>query len=91
MTGALEGSVQVATGFMDTMKKEPLSLALVVMNLALLLFFFFILSSVSQQREREINLLYSDKKEARELLARCVVPQRTDSIWEGIPFPTKLR
>ena len=43
----------------------------VVIGLA---FFYFLLTTVAAQREREIGLLYADKKEVRELLARCVVP-----------------
>jgi hypothetical protein len=76
MAGAVEEGAKVAIGFMDALKREPLSLALVVMNLCLLLFFYVILSKVADQREREINLLYTDKKEVRELLAKCVVPDR---------------
>ncbi len=76
MAGAVEESAKVAVGFMDALKREPLSLALVVMNLCLLAFCYFILSKVADQREREVNLLYQDKKEVRELLAKCVVPDR---------------
>jgi hypothetical protein len=76
--GALEESGKVAGSFIDALKREPLSLALVVMNLAMLAFFYFLLTTVAAQREREINLLYADKKEVRELLAQCVVPDRSD-------------
>ena len=74
MAGAVEEGAKLAGGFMDALKREPLSLALVVMNLAMLLFFYFLLTTVASQREREIQLLYTDKKEVRELLAKCVVP-----------------
>lgn len=76
MGGAVEESAKLAGGFMDALKREPLSLALVVMNLSLLGFFWLILNAVAAQREREINLLYEDKKEVRELIAKCVVPPR---------------
>jgi phosphatidylglycerophosphatase A len=76
MTGAVEGSVQVATGFMESLKREPLSLALVLMNLCLLLFFYIILEKVADQRKYEVGLLYADHKEVRDLLAKCVVPER---------------
>jgi hypothetical protein len=76
MAGAVEEGAKVAVGFMDALKREPLSLALVVMNLCLLAFCYFILSKVADQREREVALMYQDKKEVRELLARCVVPDR---------------
>jgi hypothetical protein len=72
--GAAEEAGKVAGGFVDALKREPLSLALVLMNLALLAFFYVLLTAVASQREREIGLLYADKKEVREMLARCVVP-----------------
>lgn len=76
MNGGIVGEAGKAAGsFIDALKREPLSLALVVMNLALLLFFYVLLTAVAAQREREIGLLYADKKDVRELLAKCVVPQ----------------
>jgi hypothetical protein len=90
MAGPIEGGVAVATGFIDSLKNQPLSLALVVMNLCLLLFFYVILTRVADQRKDEIGLLYADKKEVRELLAKCVVPampqQRTELRIEGAPL-----
>ena len=72
----IEQGGKVATGFIDALKKEPLSLALVLMNVALLVFFYVLLTTVSKQREHEIGLLYADKKEVREMLSKCVVPDR---------------
>lgn len=76
MAGAVEEGAKLATGFMSSLKDQPLSLALVAMNLCLLLFFYVILNRVADQRKDEINALYQDKKEVRELLAKCVVPDR---------------
>jgi hypothetical protein len=74
--GAVEEGAKLTGSFFEALKREPLSLALVVMNMALLLFFYVLLTRVADQREREVNLLYEDKKEVRELLAKCVVPER---------------
>ena len=87
MTGPVEAGVQITTGFMDALKREPLSLALVVMNLCLLLFFYVVLTTVAAQRKSEIELLYADKKDVRELLAKCVVPERRTS-YSPISIPT---
>jgi hypothetical protein len=76
MTGPMDIAATATGGFLDSMKREPLSLALVLMNLCLLLFFYVILVRVADQRKEEIGLLYADKKEVRELLAKCVVPDR---------------
>ena len=79
--GATEEVGRVSNNIVDALKREPLSLALVVMNIALLAFFYFILSSVASQREREVTQLHQEQKEVRDLLARCVVPERrTDLI-----------
>ena len=68
-----------ATGvFMGIMKDQPLSLALVVMNLSLLVLFWIILDKVSHNRANEIALLHNEQKEVREMLAKCIVPGRTD-------------
>lgn len=86
--GAIESGEKVVSGFFASLKEEPLSLALVVMNLTLLALFYFILITLSAQREREIGLLYADKKDVRELLAKCVVPdRRTESDPDEVPLP----
>jgi hypothetical protein len=97
MSPGVVDEVGKATGsFIDALKREPLSLALVLMNLALLGFFWLILNAVAAQREREINLLYEDKKEVRELIAKCIVPDRTElqnraalplNLWPPLPLP----
>jgi hypothetical protein len=88
--GAVEELGKAGGSFIDALKKEPLSLALVVMNLALLLFFYVVLTAVAAQREREIGLLYADKKEVREMLAHCVVPQSNRTkleTWQLLKLP----
>ncbi len=74
--GPTEEGIKVAGGFVDALKQQPLSLALVVMNLSLLWFSWMILSSVAKQTEAEVNLLYTDNKQVRDLLSKCVVPER---------------
>lgn len=57
------------------------------MNICLLLFFYVLLTAIAAQREREIGLLYADKREVREMLAKCVVPQRSGA---QLPLPYRL-
>ena len=78
MTGPVEEVGKVANSFIDSLKSEPLSLALVFMNIVLLGFFWFILSTLSSQRQREIDMLYADHREVRDLLARCIVPGKVE-------------
>jgi di/tricarboxylate transporter len=65
--GPTEEAAKAAGSFIDAMKQEPLSLALVLMNIALLVFFYFILTTVAAQREREITQLHQDDREVRDL------------------------
>lgn len=80
--GAIEEGSKLAGSFMDALRREPLSLALVAMNLALLGFFYFLMVTIATQREREVGLIYEDKKQTREILAHCVIPAPTP-----IPLP----
>ena len=91
MVGVTEEVGKATGSFIDALKREPLSLALVFMNLALLAFCYVILTTVASQRKEEVSLLYQDKKEVRELLARCVVPSRTDlqRLLPPLPLPYK--
>src|SRR4029077_14168712 len=74
--GMSEEGAKAVSGFVNVFKNEPLSLALIAMNVCLLLFFYILLTTVADQREREINLLYKDMAAVRELLSKCVVPER---------------
>jgi hypothetical protein len=77
--GVGEEGVKVVGGIVESLKAQPLSLALVIMNIALLGLFFYITQTISKQREREITMLYNEHKEVRELLSRCVVQPAKDS------------
>ena len=72
--GVVEEGAATARSFIEVLKQEPISLALVVMNIALLGIFYFILTTIAATREREIALLYAEQKEVREILAKCIVP-----------------
>src|SRR4029077_11033419 len=78
--GMSEEGAKAVSGFVSVFKNEPLSLALIAMNVCLLLFFYILLTTVADQREREVNLLYTNNKEVRELLAKCVVPEKRSSL-----------
>jgi hypothetical protein len=71
MAGLTEETGQTARSMIDALKREPLSLALVIMNLALLGTLFWFGTTVAKQRETEIRLLYDSQKDVRELLSRC--------------------
>ena len=78
--GPLDEAGKAASGFMDAMKSQPLALALVVMNVALLALFYTIIRSAEARQVRIVE----QQKQLVELLAKCMVlPQR-----EGlVPLP----
>jgi len=86
--GPAEEVGKAAGSFMDIMRQQPLSLALVVMNLSLLAIFYFILVRVSDTRAREFVQLQVEQKEFRELLAKCVVPQKQSIL--RLPLPPSV-
>ena len=73
--GVAHEAGETARGVVGVMKDQPLSLALVVMNLALLaLFWYFVSSNAGRNRERD-SLMYSDQRHVRTLLAFCKMPE----------------
>ena len=62
MAGPVDGATQVAAGYLDVMKREPLSLSLVVMNLALLFVFWFILKTVADNNHVREGQLFEQQK-----------------------------
>jgi hypothetical protein len=75
--GAAEEGVKAAGTFMTIMKEQPLSLALIIMNLALLAFLWFGLKQQSDLRSHDLALYFTQQKESADLLARCIVPPRS--------------
>jgi hypothetical protein len=73
--GAIEEGAKTARTFMDIMKEQPLSLALVVMNMALLLMIWWITNRQTELRNHDLNLYFAQQKETASLLARCVIPK----------------
>lgn len=77
---ALEEGARTARTFMEVMKEQPLSLALVIMNLALIGFLYYEHANLNSERKGELDLLYQNRQEVAILLAQCHWP-------EGVPLP----
>lgn len=67
------GPTQVAGSFIEAMKGNPLALGLVVMNLGLLGFLYYGGVVAHQERQRETELLYENRRFVGDLLARCTL------------------
>jgi hypothetical protein len=57
---------KVAAGFVDAMKAQPLSLALVVMNIALLAILYYGLSVSVATRQREFDAIMNNQQVMRD-------------------------
>jgi len=65
---------QVAKSFIEAMKDQPLSLALVLMNLGLLGYLYYTSQQAATERHKEMELLYENRREVGELLFKCSPP-----------------
>jgi hypothetical protein len=61
----------VATGFIDALKSQPLSLALCVMNIALLAIMFYDNKGFAAARQESLTMILDYQKETQKLLAQC--------------------
>lgn len=68
---ALEEGGKAARTFMEALKDQPLSLALVVMNVALIGFLYYTGVVAHDERKTEMQLLYSNRDSVARLLAEC--------------------
>jgi hypothetical protein len=68
--GPVEEAGKVAGGFLDTFRAQPLVLALIVMNAALLIFIFYSESRAAEGR----RIAFNSFMQVSQLLAHCVVP-----------------
>jgi len=58
-------------GFFDALKGQPLSLALVLMNLGLLGFLYYTAVEAAKERHVEMQLMYQNRLDVAKLLASC--------------------
>jgi hypothetical protein len=72
--GVSEEAGKAVGGFIDSMKSQPLALALVVMNICLLAFVFYSNARYSEGRKFAFEQIINQQKEMAQLLSRCIVP-----------------
>ncbi|HKD27853.1 MAG TPA: hypothetical protein VKC66_18350 [Xanthobacteraceae bacterium] len=65
------GPTQVAGSFVEALRGQPLSLALVAMNLGLLGFLYYTGVVAAKERHMEMKLMYENRSEVAKLLAAC--------------------
>ena len=67
-------AAKAANTFMSSLRDQPLSLALVVMNFALIAFVYMQGSIFNTQRADNVKLFIDVQKEVQKLLSQCIVP-----------------
>jgi hypothetical protein len=72
-------AAKAANTFMDSLREQPLSLALVVMNFALLGFVYMQSNQFNSQRADNVKLFTDVQREVQKLLSECIVPPRNRS------------
>lgn len=78
-----EQVARAAGSFFDAMKSQPLALALVISNFALIGYLYYEGSSLNAERKAERELLYQNRREVAVLLARCHWP-------DNLPLPKEF-
>ena len=74
--GITEETGQTARSFIDALKQQPATLALILANTALLLFIFYAMYAGAQFRDNMIKSQFEYQRHVTELLAKCVVPDK---------------
>jgi hypothetical protein len=74
--GPVDEAGKVAGGIVDSLKNQPLSLALVLMNCVLLLYLFYEAHNTTAARLDAVKSVLEMQREVQQLLARCVVPDQ---------------
>ena len=73
--GAAEEGGKAISGIIESLKSQPLTLSLVIMNLALLAIFYVIAVKSSETRQREFGLIFENQKQMMETIVhRCSSP-----------------
>lgn len=67
----ISGSVNQA---IDAMKTSPVTLGMVILNLAMIGMLFYVLRYVSESRRQEFEMIFASQKEVQQLLANCSAP-----------------
>lgn len=75
--GAIEEGGKAASGIIDALKSQPSTLAMIVISFALLGYTFYEGSRFHQSREVMMKIFLEQQREVQQLLAKCIVPDKT--------------
>jgi hypothetical protein len=91
--GAEEEAGKAVRGFMSSLKDQPLSLALVVMNLALLILVAWNAREEGNNRKQTAGLIIAKFRETDQLLSKCTSIDEVRKLLHdlNLPLPTPDR
>ena len=75
--GPVEEAGKLAGGIVDALKAQPAVLALSLAQIAMLVFLFYALVKAAEFREQSLKNQYELMRETSQLLAKCIVPDKT--------------
>jgi hypothetical protein len=70
--GPVEEAGKAVTSFMDIMKEQPATLALIVISFGLLIFVFWSSHELQASRDKTAQLMVQMQTDSNKLLASCV-------------------
>jgi hypothetical protein len=87
MTGPVEESAKVATSLIETMKSQPMTLALVIFNLLFATLVFLGSKDFRANQLQLMTMMIELTGKSQDMLSKCIIPpqQRTH-----LPLPYKL-
>lgn len=77
MAGVSEEAGSTARSFVAAMGSNPVMLGMVVIVLAMIGLLWVVLRFAQEARKTEFELIFTAQKEVQQILASCVVPNRT--------------
>ncbi len=86
--GAVDEAGKIAGGFMGAMRGQPLSLALVFMNLALLVLVFYTANEQNAGRRYMAELVLKQQSGTELLLSKCIDVESIRRLFEAQRQPT---
>jgi hypothetical protein len=69
---AREDATKIVGTVVESLKGQPIALALVVMNVLLLALFYVFLTKIYERRDADMKLLYEQNQKVQQMLFECV-------------------
>jgi len=87
--GVTEEVGSTARSVIHVLESQPLSLAMIISNFALLAFLWYTGAENNKQRAELGRAIFQEHKETRELLAKCIVPEHKTFLPKAEPMNVK--